>query len=95
MSRDLEGIEERERPWYTDHARLSDLARWLIKRDELPLDEVPYYLEKPWKWEREYEQMCREQDRDVCAIGGCAKEAAETKSGKRFCAKHAAERNAL
>ncbi|HLK36052.1 MAG TPA: hypothetical protein VKU41_04820 [Polyangiaceae bacterium] len=36
--------------WWLDHSNLSALARWLIDRAELPLDQVPHFLEKPWKW---------------------------------------------
>lgn len=88
-------------PWYTDHTRLSALARWLIARDALPLDEVAYYLDKPWKWSGEYDIMCREQDRDMCEFvrlgkSECDKEAAETfeyENGRtaRMCAEHNAE----
>lgn len=44
--------------WWEHHANLARLYRWLEDRCEAP-DPVEY-LEKPWKWAPEFEQMLRD-----------------------------------
>jgi len=45
--------------WWEDRETLDRLARWLENRGEFT-DPI-YFMEKPWKWRAEYEQMLREQ----------------------------------
>lgn len=42
--------------WYRDHSNLCDLWRWLDERGEAP-DDPAYFLEKPYKWTREWRLM--------------------------------------
>jgi hypothetical protein len=46
--------------WWTDHDALAELWRWLEDRGQEPND-VAYYLERPWKWTPEYDDMRSEQ----------------------------------
>lgn len=43
------------RDWYEDHENLAELWRWLEERGEQP--DPAYFLEKPWKWTPEWNQM--------------------------------------
>lgn len=43
--------------WWQDHNNLADLWEWLVLHGEEPADGPTYFMEKPWKWTREYEMM--------------------------------------
>lgn len=46
------------RPWYEDPANLAALWRWLDERCEAPaVDDVPRFLDEPWHWEHDWNQM--------------------------------------
>lgn len=42
-------------PWYQSHANLHDLAIWLEERE--PNFDWRYFLEKPWKWETDWDEF--------------------------------------
>jgi len=44
--------------WYDDREHLRQLAEYLIDKDG-DLD-IVYFLEKPWKWEPEWEEYIKE-----------------------------------
>lgn len=48
------------RDWWEDHDNLAELWRFLEDRGEQPNDPA-YFLDKPWKWDPEYQQMRSEQ----------------------------------
>lgn len=52
--------------WYEDHENLCALWRWLEDRGQAPSD-VAGYLEKPWHWEPEWNQMRKDQARPEVA----------------------------
>lgn len=44
--------------WYEDHENLAELWRWMVERCEQPTgDDVALFLEKPWKWTPEWNQL--------------------------------------
>lgn len=47
-------------PWHEYVANLHALWVWLENRGDQP-DDPAYFLEKPWKWEPEWNQMQRER----------------------------------
>lgn len=42
--------------WYEYNGNLARLWRWLDERGEAPNDPA-YFMEKPWKWEAEWDAM--------------------------------------
>jgi hypothetical protein len=53
------------REWHDDPTELAALLRWLIERGEDPKD-VPYFLEKPWKWDTAYGKFQRWRAGEAC-----------------------------
>lgn len=51
--------------WWLDHSNLTALMRWLIDEQEMTLDQVTYFLEKPWKWSPEWDRMRGVTKRDT------------------------------
>ena len=52
----------RPREWYEDHENLAELYRWLEARCEAPAgDDIARFLEEPWKWTPEFNEMRAEQ----------------------------------
>jgi hypothetical protein len=49
-----------QRHWYDNRERLADLADWLKEQGREPND-YGYFFRKPWKWQGEYDEMCREE----------------------------------
>lgn len=47
-------------PWWALTRNVHDLWRWLEQQGDAPTDPA-YYLEKPWKWEAEWNRMLQEQ----------------------------------
>lgn len=47
--------------WWHDHINLAHLYAWLDDRCEAP--DIVEFLEKPWHWEPEWEDMLRERTR--------------------------------
>lgn len=43
--------------WYEDPSNLAELWRWLEDRCEEPADQVARFLDEPWHWEPEWNQM--------------------------------------
>jgi hypothetical protein len=48
--------------WWTDPAQLAELWRWLEEQGREPTD-PPHFMECPWRWDPEYQDMRREQTR--------------------------------
>lgn len=46
--------------WWHIEGELAAVWRWLDERGERP-DDPGYFMEKPWKWTPEREQMIREE----------------------------------
>ena len=47
--------------WWYSHGEIFRLLRWLEERGDLDtVDAAIRVVEKPWHWDDEYEQMCRE-----------------------------------
>lgn len=66
--------------WWHSHAEIARLLRWLDDGGELEDVEACWRLvEKPWHWDKEYDQMCADQDGPTNARESEA-EAAETRS---------------
>ena len=42
--------------WYDNHVNLELLVRYLVEEYDYTLEEVLPVLEKPWKWERDFEE---------------------------------------
>lgn len=73
--------------WCSDPAEIGRLIRWLRDGDGLAEDELEHVLEileKPWKWDTEYRDMCRGQPSSVeppdckrCGDAGCGECAEE------------------
>jgi len=47
--------EKRAVEWWSDHNNLADLWKWLDEIGFTPGDGPGYFMEKPWKWNREYD----------------------------------------
>lgn len=48
----------RPREWYENHENLCELYRWLEQRCDQPTgDDIARFLEKPWKWTPEWNEM--------------------------------------
>lgn len=46
--------------WTMQTCEVTTLARWLHERHRLTtVEDTIAFFEKPWKWNREYEEMCR------------------------------------
>lgn len=50
MDEPAEGVK-----WYADHNNLASLWEWLGNHDNEPGDGPAYFMEKPWKWNLEYD----------------------------------------
>lgn len=46
--------------WYRDHENLAELWRHLIAIGEAPTDNVGRFLEKPWRWQAEWQRYCEQ-----------------------------------
>ena len=46
--------------WYENHDEILRLATWLVHHDGTNTEELLYYLEKPWKYETERNEMLKE-----------------------------------
>jgi len=44
-----------EVPWYAFHDNLASLWTWLDEHGHTPGDGPAYFMEKPWKWNLEYD----------------------------------------
>lgn len=53
-------VELVDDPWYADHQNLALLWRWLEDRGDQPADPA-HFIEKPWKWEPEWNELQAEQ----------------------------------
>ena len=42
-----------ELEWWTDHLEVGQTMHLLLRAGTLTQEEVKYYLEKPWKWDKE------------------------------------------
>lgn len=53
--------------WWHDHMNLARLYRWLDDRGEISgdVDNIVYFLSKPWKWESEWLRMTAGDARQV------------------------------
>jgi hypothetical protein len=47
--------------WWYDHTEISRLLRWLDDNGGIDVRDCIGIVEKPWHWDAEYEEMCREQ----------------------------------
>lgn len=54
------GVSPAARDWWDDHDQLAELWRWLEDRGWEP-DDVAHFLEHPWRWDPEYQDMRAEQ----------------------------------
>lgn len=43
--------------WFDNYANVVRLARWLASEQEFTVSELLAYLEKPWKWTEEWNQL--------------------------------------
>lgn len=51
--------------WCANPSEIARLLRWMHEHDDygpIDLDTVWEVLEKPWHWDREYSQMCAQQN---------------------------------
>jgi hypothetical protein len=50
--------------WWENCGQIARLLSYLNEGDDGPLDmtDAIYLVEKPWKWDDDYQAMCREQD---------------------------------
>lgn len=46
-----------EMPWFAFHVNLAALWQWLDENGETPSDGPAYFMEKPWKWDSEWERF--------------------------------------
>lgn len=51
-----------EVPWYVDHANIVVLARWMADNG-YTAEDVAYAVEKPWKYEDEFDKAIAETNR--------------------------------
>ena len=47
--------------WCADCGEIARLLRWLQGGDGLDVRDAIAIVEKPWNWDREYQEMCAEQ----------------------------------
>lgn len=49
--------------WYTDYENIKNLAYWLLSKGKFNSEkDVVYFIEKPWKWEEEWNEMMQEEE---------------------------------
>lgn len=54
----MSGASDDDRFWWEKHHELARLYEWLLAQDLAPTGaDLVYLLDKPWKWEPEYERM--------------------------------------
>lgn len=82
-----------DQPQWWDYAdQVAELVQYLADTDQITIEQVAYLLEKPWKWQDEYNAM-RWQNMDViCYYCSGVFKRKETKNvhGHKSCLKCAA-----
>lgn len=60
--------------WHEDSTEIARLVRWLDAGDGCSLTTVLDILDRPDRWQPEYEQMCAEARRDTIPVAKCEAE---------------------
>lgn len=47
--------------WWADCGEIARLLRWLWEEEDIEMAEAIEVVAKPWHWDDEYQEMCREQ----------------------------------
>lgn len=53
----MDDNEQAQVEWWNDHRNLATLYEWLERYSNNPQDGPAYFMEKPWKWNMEYDAM--------------------------------------
>jgi len=41
--------------WFTNHENLTNLVKYIVEKDGQESIDIVCFMEKPWKWEKEWE----------------------------------------
>ena len=44
--------------WHDSRINVLELVEWLISKDEIEMDRVFHVLERPWAWQKEWDECC-------------------------------------
>lgn len=44
--------------WWDSRTNILELVEWLFIKEELEMEQVFHVLERPWRWEKEWQECC-------------------------------------